>query len=151
MAVDNSAVMSAVGRLQSQGMIIIPSRTSSGPPAPTASSMPYAPPATQKKVSATSVRRLRARSGEKDADGISGCDRVGTGSIFGDGSLIERSIAIGGETCQINQVFRMRVLTPQLRGIIRFNQLKLHWGWLCRCSAKLLDFHAKIPIDPADS
>src|SRR5947208_1015959 len=54
MAAESSAVISAVGKLQSQGRRRMANRTINGPPAPTASSKPKAPPATQKKVTATS-------------------------------------------------------------------------------------------------
>src|SRR5207244_12427594 len=63
MAAESSAVISAVGKLQSQGRRRMANRTISGPPAPTASSKPKAPPATQKKVIATSPVQSSARRG----------------------------------------------------------------------------------------
>src|SRR6266581_4722522 len=60
MAAESSAVISAVGKLQSQGRRRMANRTISGPPAPTASSKPKA---TQKKVTATSPVQSSARRG----------------------------------------------------------------------------------------
>src|SRR5256714_9703492 len=63
MAAEASAVISEVGKLQSQGRRRMANRIISGLPALMASSKPKAPPATQKKVTATSPVQSSARRG----------------------------------------------------------------------------------------
>jgi hypothetical protein len=63
MAVESSAVISAVGKLHNQGSRRIIKSTKKGPAAPTASSNPKAPPATQKKVSAIRPVKFSERVG----------------------------------------------------------------------------------------
>src|SRR3990172_7883647 len=67
MADDSSAVISAVGKVQSPGTMRSAKSAHIGPAAPTASSRPYAPPATQKKVRAMRLVRLRVRRGRMTA------------------------------------------------------------------------------------
>src|SRR5262249_420788 len=81
-AAESSAVMSAVGKLQIQGRSKIPKRTTNGLEAPTASSNPNAPPATQKKVTATKPERVSSRDGRSGEDLSLGEVGVATGFAF---------------------------------------------------------------------